>query len=432
MKVLYDISYLSVGHRNLVARAGIFRVAETLAIGLKKSNECELFCVASESYDRLFDAFDYLKSNSELAEVPLIGTTDRSWQRRLNLHQAILEINRQVEESSGAKKNSYKVKRKFLIWANRYLKKSFKPIDPDLIQKLDIFHSPFDPIPEEINQSGHIKKFVTIYDLIPVLYPNFFPAQGGNQTVLKVLSKLNYDSWVFCISESTKNDLCNYSKVIDPQKVFVTHLAASNLFYSCNNRQKNIDVRAKYGIPDAPYILSLSTFEPRKNIDSVIKCFFNLIEQEKKSNLNLVLVGTKGWKYDKIFTEISSNPQLKNRVIITGYVDNMDLATLYSNATAFVYLSFYEGFGLPPLEAMQCGTPVITSNSSSLPEVVGDAGILLDPTDTDGLCHALLNIENHSSIRDSMSQKSLEQAKKFSWDKTVRETINGYKIALNS
>jgi glycosyltransferase involved in cell wall biosynthesis len=431
MKILYDISYLSVGHRNLVARAGIFRVAEALAVGLKKSNECELFGIASESYERLFDAFDYLKSNSELAEVPLLGTIDKSWKRRLSLHQAILEINRQVDESVGAKKNSYKVKRKFLIWANCYLKKTFEPIAPDFIKKLDIFHSPFDPIPDQINQISHIKKFITIHDLIPVLYPNFFPVKGGNQTVLKVLSSLNPDSWIFCVSQSTKNDLCNYSKVVDPQKVLVTYLAACDLFYPCYSHRKNLDVRVKYGIPDAPYILSLSTFEPRKNIDSVIRCFFKLIEQEKNSHLNLVLVGTKGWKYDKIFAEILSNPQLKNRVIITGYVDNEDLATIYSNATAFVYLSFYEGFGLPPLEAMQCGTPVITSNNSSLPEVVGDAGILIDPTDNDGLCNAFLNIENHSSLRDSMSQKSIEQAKKFSWDKTVSETINGYKIALN-
>lgn len=432
MKVLYDISYLSIGHRNLIARAGIFRVAETLACGLKKSNECELFCHASESYDRLFDAFDYLTSNLDLAEVPLLGTTDMLWNSRLSIRQALLKIHQEVKKPLGINKIPSKVRWKLLNLANHYLEHIYNPISSEFLKKLDIYHSPFDPIPEQICKTNHIKKFSTIYDLIPVLYPDFFPTQGGNNTVLKVLSNLNADSWVFCISHSTKNDLCNYSKTIDPSRVFVTQLAASELFYPCSNLQKNIDMRHKYGIPSAPYILSLGTLEPRKNVDRVIRCFLRLIEQEKNSNLNLVLVGNKGWKYDKIFSEIASDSRLKNRVITTGYVDDEDLATLYSNAVAFVYLSFYEGFGLPPLEAMQCGIPVITSNTSSLPEVVGDAGILLDPTDVDGLCNSLLMLENSLTLRESMAQKSLEQAKKFNWKNTVQETINGYKTALST
>jgi glycosyltransferase involved in cell wall biosynthesis len=432
MKVLYDISYLSVGHRNLIARAGIFRVAETLARGLNNSNECELFFHASESYDRLFDAFDYLTANSDLAEVPLLGTTDMWWKSRLDIRQTFFESNQEVEKSLGTNKISPKIRWKLLSLVNQYLEHTYNPLSSEFLRKLDIYHSPFEPIPEQICNINHIKKFSTIYDLIPVLYPDFFPTQGGNNTVLKVLSNLNADSWVFCISHSTKNDLCNYSKIIDPSQVFVTQLAASDLFYPCSDLQKSINVRHKYGIPNAPYILSLGTLEPRKNVDHVIRCFLRLIEQEKNSNLNLVLVGNKGWKYDKIFSEISNDSRLKNRVITTGYVNDEDLSTLYSNAVAFVYLSFYEGFGLPPLEAMQCGIPVITSNTSSLPEVVGDAGILLNPKDADGLCNNLLRLENSLSLRQSMAQKSLKQAKKFSWQHTLQETIKGYRNALSN
>ena len=203
-------------------------------------------------------------------------------------------------------------------------------------------------------------------------------------------------------------------------------------FYVCEDSQKVKSIRSKYRIPDTPYILSLGTLEPRKNIDTLIKGFARLVQEQNLKDLHLVLVGTHGWQYEKIFDEISKSGSVKDRIIFTGYVDDADLAALYSAALVFVYPSFYEGFGLPPLEAMQCGTPVITSNTSSLPEVVGDAGIMLDPKDTDGLCHSIFEIYGQSALRESMSRKSSEQAKKFSWEKCIQETIDVYKTALSS
>jgi glycosyltransferase involved in cell wall biosynthesis len=226
--------------------------------------------------------------------------------------------------------------------------------------------------------------------------------------------------------------LCNYLPNLDPSKIQVTHLAASDLFYPCSNIEKSSEVRSKYSIPDIPYILSLSTLEPRKNIVHTIRCFLNLIQQEKLSNLTLVLAGTKGWNYDSIFAEISDNSSLKDRVILTGFVADEDLASLYSSALAFVYPSFYEGFGLPPLEAMQCGVPVITSNTSSLPEVVGEAGIMLDPQDSDGLSQSILNLYSQPALRDTMAQQSLSQAQKFSWENCAKQTVAAYKSAISS
>jgi glycosyltransferase involved in cell wall biosynthesis len=237
---------------------------------------------------------------------------------------------------------------------------------------------------------------------------------------------------VICISESTKNDLCNYSSKIDPAKVFVTHLAAEpSMFYQCKDFNKINSVRNKYKIPEGSYMLGLSTLEPRKNLDHIIRCFAQVIQETKIQDLSLVLVGNPGWNYGKILEEISNHKLLANRVIVTGRVADEDLAALYSGAIVFIYPSFCEGFGLPPLEAMQCGIPVITSNTSSLPEVVGDAGIMLDPTNTDGLCQSMLEIYNKPSLREAMSLKSLEQAKKFSWDKCTKETIAAYKTALS-
>jgi glycosyltransferase involved in cell wall biosynthesis len=156
-----------------------------------------------------------------------------------------------------------------------------------------------------------------------------------------------------------------------------------------------------------------------------------LIREQKIDDLCLVLTGAKGWDYDRIFGEIANSVDVQDKIILTGYVPDEDLSPLYSGALAFVYPSLYEGFGLPPLEAMQCGTPVITSNTSSLPEVVGDAGIMVAPTDSDALCQAMLDLYCSDALRRDLAQKSLLRAKQFSWQKTTRETINAYKKALN-
>ena len=163
-----------------------------------------------------------------------------------------------------------------------------------------------------------------------------------------------------------------------------------------------------------------------------IKCFSRLAQDNALNDLSLVLVGTKGWAFDPIFKEIAANPKIRDRIIVTGYVDDKYLAPLYSGAMMFVYPSFYEGFGLPPLEAMQCGVPVITSNTSSLPEVVGKAGIMIDPEDADALCQAMLTIYDSTEVRQKMSADSLAQASKFSWQKCAEQTINAYKASITN
>ncbi|MBD2114429.1 MULTISPECIES: glycosyltransferase family 4 protein [Cyanophyceae] len=426
MKVLYDITVLGMGHIMPRAKTGVFRVAENLACGLKEIEECELeFCVSSIP-DWLFASFDYLDANDKLNAVSF----PHSWRSKRQLWSFQNRLNLQIEDSHGLRRNSLRLIRKLVSSAGQSARRNYRPIESKSISNSNIYHSPFHPIPEEIRTASHLQKFLSVMDLIPILFPDFFEFDESG-TIKKAINSLDPESWIFCISHSTKEDLCNYTKLIDPSKVFVTHLAASELFYPCTNSQHFKYVCEKYKIPKSPYILSLSTLEPRKNIDHIIRCYIQLVEQEKLQDLHLVLVGTKGWKYDKIYTELSNNPILKDRIIVTGYVADEDLASLYSNALAFVYPSFYEGFGLPPLEAMQCGIPVITSDTSSLPEVVGDAGIMLNPKDVDGMCHSLLKLYSQPALRQAMARKSIEQSKKFSWEKCVQETVAAYKLALS-
>ena len=133
-----------------------------------------------------------------------------------------------------------------------------------------------------------------------------------------------------------------------------------------------------------------------------------------------------------LYKEIFSDPILKNRIVFTGFIPDKYLSAIYSGALAFIYPSLYEGFGLPPLEAMQCGTPVITSNTSSLPEVVGDAGIMINPKDGDALCQAMIDIVKNNKLRNHLSKKGIERTKLFSWKKCADETIKAYRSALNN
>ena len=175
--------------------------------------------------------------------------------------------------------------------------------------------------------------------------------------------------------------------------------------------------------PEGSYVLSLCTLEPRKNIEQVLRCFVRLVRENPLPELSLVLAGTKGWDFERIFDEIKGAAEIRGRIIVTGYVDDDDLPALYGGATMFVYPSFYEGFGLPPLEAMQCGVPVISSNTSSLPEVVGDAGLMVDPADEAGLCQAMYRLCHEQSLREQLSARAVARARLFSWERCGRETV---------
>lgn len=434
IKVIYDISVLGQGHLHLRARTGIFRVVESIAEGLTSSKECDLLFSVTQYFQLLDASLDYLESHPKLAKVPLLHSSfPRIFYKKLLDTYNLVGCQTKINEASnlGEDKLLLNAVKSNLENTLRMMGGYSNTIDSSNLEEVDIFHSPYDEIPASVQKANKVQAFLTIYDLIPILYPQFLLSEQIPLLYKKTLASIAGKDWVTCISHSTKNDLCNYLN-IDESRVFVTHLAAEpSIFYPCRDAAKLASTRIKYSIPDAPYILSLGTLEPRKNLDGAIRSFAKLIEEQNIKDLYLVLVGTPGWKYDKIMEEVSKKNFLKERIIFTGYVPESDLAALYSSALAFVYPSFYEGFGLPPLEAMQCGVPVITSNTSSLPEVVGEAGIMVDPKDTDALCHSMLEIYNKSSLRESMSLKSLAQAKLFSWERCTQETIAAYRTALS-
>ncbi|MEL0592425.1 MAG: glycosyltransferase family 1 protein [Planktothrix rubescens PR222] len=435
MKVLYDISVLGVGQYNPLAKTGVARVIENVAYGLATSKDCDLVFCESLSFDILNACLSYRNFNQRFQTIPIVHS---SW--ILNLYNKLQEIKKILKSSNQIKEViEYQYQDELGQELTEYLEKSLSKIEKyytrtqsNYLENADIFHANYYPINNQAKAVGNVLKFMTVCDLIPIKYPEFFGIKNKEEHIVyQSLASIDKDKdWVICISQSTKNELCNYMG-IDESRVFVTHLGATkDIFYPCQDASKIARIRKKYGIPDSPYLLSLSTLEPRKNIAHLIRCFVKLVRQENIEDLQLVLVGSQGWDYKDILQEMSNYDSIKKRIVITGRVADEDLAAVYSDALVFIYPSFYEGFGLPPLEAMQCGVPVITSNTSSLPEVVGNAGIMVDPKDVDGLCNSILEIYNTPSLRGTMSLKSLEQSKKFSWEKCTQETIEGYGTAI--
>ena len=430
MKILYDISVLGWGYPRSDARTGVARVVENVAEQLLLKN-CKITFCSDLGIEGVDSSLQYLSGSKALKNTPFSKPHNfedklRSYKRKEQVLDRILN----KREKNLAEKIARRLQYKALNLKDSILEVNDNLIDRNDVKNADIYHSPFLRIPKQIVKAGKKSVFLTSHDIIALLFPHFV-VPLLEKLVKEIVGSITPDTWVLCVSESTRNDLLNYlGPRIDPNKAVVTYLATSDLFYVNRDISQKEKIKAKYNIPEPPYILSVCTLEPRKNLTQVIKAFSNLIRQENIADLNLVLVGGSGWLFEDIFNEIQSAGDIKKRIVVTGYVEDEDLSFIYSNALMFVYPSFYEGFGLPPLEAMKCGTPVITSNTSSLPEVVGDAGIMVSPADLDSLCDAMFTMYTNSNLRKLMIERSIERAKRFSWERCADETIQAYKASI--
>jgi glycosyltransferase involved in cell wall biosynthesis len=269
-------------------------------------------------------------------------------------------------------------------------------------------------------------KVMTIHDLSFIKYPDFVSKVVRTYTE-RVERCLQWTDIVLTVSESSKKDIIDYLKV-DPAKVYVTPLASR---YYPNYLSPEIilelDKQINYDF-SKPYLLFVSTIEPRKNITAIISAF-NYLKQKYKIEHQLILIGKKGWSYEPIFAAIENSPW-KNEIHHLDYLSDELVALFYSRADVFVYPSHYEGFGLPVLEAMTLGAPVVTSNTSSIPEVAGDAAILIDPNDSMQLAEAILKVISDRQLRQELINKGKERAKIFSWERTAKETLNAYRTLL--
>jgi len=266
------------------------------------------------------------------------------------------------------------------------------------------------------------KIVVTVFDLTPIKHPTYHTKGMISRYISDFPHLLKNADKVIAISNCTKNDIIEHFDIAE-ERVQVTPLAANDDYKQISDKHAIDKIKGIYDI-DKDYILFVGTLEPRKNLVNLLKAY-SILPDYLKRDYALVLCGKKGWYYEEIF-ETVRELKLENKVIFTGYVPDEYIPLLMNGAAVFVYPSFYEGFGLPPLEAMACGTPVISTNVSSIPEVVGDAGILVSPTDVEELSDAMLRVLDNETLKAQLSEKGLKQASKFSWRATAEKTMEVY------
>lgn len=293
-------------------------------------------------------------------------------------------------------------------------------------KNIDLYHVPQNGV--GLSQSIGCKKVITLHDIIPLRLPETVSDRYlkiFNEDLPKIIS--NVDG-IITVSEFSKRDIAKeFDYPLD--KIFVTHLAAESIYKPLSKSKCKQILADKYKINDK-FILYVGGFSPRKNILGLIEAF-SLISKSDKSGVKLVITGKKGPSYSK-YLERVAELKLNDSVIFTDFIPLEDMPIFYNATEVLVYPSFYEGFGLPPLEAMACGTPVIASCVTSLPEVCYDSALLVNPSNIDALSYSISRVLNDSFLMLSMVKKSLVRSRSFSWNKTASLTLDAYKNIMSN
>ena len=288
----------------------------------------------------------------------------------------------------------------------------------EALDAVDVVHSPFFNAPKE----HHGALVVTIYDVSFLLQPQFHTEANRLHCLQGTLNAALYADRIIAISQQTKTDLMDYFSIPE-ERIRVIHPAHRRIYYPERDVEVIRGVLERLGVFHN-FILFVGSLEPRKNLKTLLQAYATYVTRHAGEEL-LVIAGGKGWLNDDL-SQVAAELGIAQRVKFLGYVQEADLRVLYSAAKLFVYPSIYEGFGLPPLEAMACGAPVITSNTSALPEVVGDAALLIDPHNSEVLCQAMQTVLCDDELRMKMRQQSLARAKLFSWEQTAGATLAVY------
>lgn len=416
INLLFDATVLSAQRRS-----GIYNVAYELLQKFQKDDEfnLKLYCSSNQLV--------LLKKNlkGELAHfssLPLLNETNYNpfIAREEYLY---FKYQKACEKNKFIKKYiiiSKKLINHFLLNLCNLMKKNYFLSE---LKDTDVFFSPCFKIPEIINQQAQIKKIVILYDAIPLVLQEY--KVDNKHWFSQLCQSLNINDTYFAISEYTKNDFIKYFPFLKQAAIHVIPLATSN------NVSKTMiqDFRKAYNLPTSQhYILTICNAEPRKNLNMMINSFVDFIKKDKIKDLVFLIGGHNQKKLEKDILEYGEYAQYIKPI---GYVEDCYLAQLYSNAEWFVYTSQYEGFGMPPLEAMSCGSPVITGNNSSLPEVVGNAGLMIDSNSKQDHITAYEKYYFDEDFRKEMSAKALNHARQFSWEKTYKIIKNNIKDTIN-
>jgi glycosyltransferase involved in cell wall biosynthesis len=291
-------------------------------------------------------------------------------------------------------------------------------------ERLDLFHAPHYVLPA-LTPS---KSVVTIHDCIHLMFPEYRRNRVSHAFAKALLHTAAHKSnRIFTVSEQSKKDILSFFKV-PPEKIVVTPNAIDDRFSAPPTDELVVNTRERYQLSHS-YLLYVGNIKPHKNLERLIEAF-HLIRQQGRSELELIIIGDEISKLQSLRRAVHKY-DIHRYVRFLGYVPDQTLAVLYRLAAVFVFPSLYEGFGLPPLEAMASGTPVVTSNVSSLPEVVGDAAILVDPYSAESIADGVLTVLRSTHLRGELRKRGLERVKAFSWARSVQRVREVYGEVLS-
>lgn len=394
MKLLYDCTELSYYNEYSGHRAGVFNVALNLFKEFKKKGiDICFYC----DYRRYY----YMRDIEEFKDIPIL-VEHSNMNRFIGF---ILYISRFLPQHF---KYALQVLSRYYDAYRGVNKRNLKELD-----NFDVYFSPFSAPSKEIELSN-IKRFRMIHDIIPVLEDGM--PTNPRKWYYKIYNSINNNDFYVTNSECTRHDVLKYFPFIKQDNIKTTLLGVNENFTPPLNPLPQGAGKSE------KYVLSLCTLGKRKNLVFTIRNFFEFINRNNIKDLKLVLAGGV-WKKFEHELEKELGQIDKSKIILTGYVKDEDLPLLYSNALMFIYPSLYEGFGLPVLEAMKCGCPVITSNTSSLPEVIGDAGIKINPENDEDLIEAFRKMYYDTFFRELCIERGQIRAKNFSWHKCASEIL---------
>jgi glycosyltransferase involved in cell wall biosynthesis len=285
--------------------------------------------------------------------------------------------------------------------------------------QVDIYHGPDFALPP---LGKKLRKVVTVHDLAFLEHPEYAVPELVAYLTKIVPEAVEAADVVAAVSEATRQGLISHFNT-PPEKITVVPIGVASHFRRITDPVLLGATQHKYGLKH-PLVLGVGTLEPRKNHLNLIKAFAKATRQ-KNGPAMLAIAGGKGWLYEET-QRVVADLKLENKVRFLGRVSDLELVTLYSMADIFAFPSIFEGFGIPPLEAMACGAPVITSNTSSLPEVVGDAAILVNPHDVDALSQAITRLIDNEGLREELRQKGFQRVQNFGWPQTARKMLAVY------
>jgi len=298
------------------------------------------------------------------------------------------------------------------LWLRRYLPARIKK------DRIDVFHGPSFLLPE----GGTAKRIVTIHDLSPVLFPQLYEGISSDAIIRRTQNAIEKADAVIADSEHTRNDIMDIYHT-PPDKVWTIYLGIDERYFRQVDEGYAQEVKEKYDLPE-DFILHVGSYHPRKNTEVILKALSTL--RKRKKVVRLVLSGKKTRYFGRIL-ELVRDLQLEKSVTLIGYIPDEQVHALYSCAKALIYPSLYEGFCLPMVEAMASGVPCIVANTSCLPEVAGEAAILVDSNDPENIADAIIRVLENSELREELSAAGYERARRYSWRKAAQKTLDLYR-----